>query len=445
VFTKSQSAPRNPLAIPRAPLVYGRREHRASPLVLVVNSDAVTLEALQLTLEFEGFAVHHAQTSAPALALLEHEDFAVVLADHELLDQHEHDLLNRTAIRQPYASIVALSSVFTVNQAMEQVREGRLFGFVTKPWLREELIATVAAGVVTAATRKENASLQQELRDLNQNAVQLQFRIDALGTELGTKLQSLKAAGQLQQRGLEDALHFCHHILSSRSPRLAARSQHLVTIVRKFSQLDSFTPEAARRLLLAASLCDLGMIGFDQSLLERIQSGFANLSESDADTYETHPILSHNLACHFDPDPVVAAIVRSHHEHFDGSGFPEGLKGDAIPWLSRCLAVAVHVVDNVAPHPAALEAVIAQSGRTLDPAAVTLFCRIPSLVDDPALFRTPLPSEIPSNLSLVAPVYGDKAGSFHLDSKLTTEDLVKKLAPPIDRSTQLGQRLHVLG
>jgi hypothetical protein len=187
------------------------------------------------------------------------------------------------------------------------------------------------------------------------------------------------------------------------------------------------------------------MIGFDQGLLERIQSGFANLSESDAETYETHPILSHNLACHFDPDAAVAEIVRNHHERFDGSGFPDGLKGETIPWLARCLAVAVHVVDNTAPHPAALEAVIAQSGRALDPAAVTLFCRIPSLVDDPALFRTPLPSEIPAGLTLAAPLYGDRAGAFHLDSKLTTEDLVKKLAPPIDRSTQLGQRLQVLG
>lgn len=70
----------------------------------------------------------------------------------------QSDLLIRTAIRQPYASIVALTSVFAVNQAMEQVSAGRFFGFVTKPWLREELIATIAAGAATARTRKENAS-----------------------------------------------------------------------------------------------------------------------------------------------------------------------------------------------------------------------------------------------------------------------------------------------
>jgi DNA-binding NtrC family response regulator len=104
----------------------------------VVNTEAVTLEALQLTLEFEGFTVHQAPAPAPALALLEREDFAVVLADYELLARDQGDLLSRTAIRQPYASIVALSSVFAVNQAMAQVSAGRIFGFVTKPWLREE-------------------------------------------------------------------------------------------------------------------------------------------------------------------------------------------------------------------------------------------------------------------------------------------------------------------
>ena len=159
--TQTQPAPRGPIAAPEEPPIRGRGKSHACPLVLVVNTEAVTLEALYLTLEFEGFSVHQAPAPAPALALLEREDFAVILADHELLVRDQSDLLSRTAIRQPYASIVALSSVFTVNQAMAQGSAGRLFGFVTKPWLREELIATIAAGVAVAHTRKENAGLQR--------------------------------------------------------------------------------------------------------------------------------------------------------------------------------------------------------------------------------------------------------------------------------------------
>ena len=442
---QTQLAPRDPIAIPEAPPLRGLRENRAGPLVLVVNTEAVTLEALQLTLEFEGFTVYQAPAPAPALALLEREDFAVVLADHELLARDQGDLLSRTAIRQPYASIVALSSVFAVNQAMAQVSAGRIFGFVTKPWLREELIATIAAGAATAHTRKENAGLQQELRDLNQHAAQLQLRIVGLDAELSAKLQTLQTQGQLRQRGLEEAQHFCHHLLASRHPALAARSQHLLTIVRKFARLDGFNPEAARRLVLAAAVCDLGMIGFEPALLERVLGNSASLSDADAETYETHPILSHNLACHFDPDPVVAEIVRNHHEHFDGSGFPAGIKGDTIPWLARCLAVAVHLVEKPVPHPAALEHLLAQAGRTLDPAAVKLFFRIPNLVGDAPLFRAPQPGQPGGGQTLATPLYSSEGSAFSLDTSLTTRDLVKKLAPPVDRSTQLGQRLQTLG
>jgi len=445
VSTQTQLAPRDQIVIPGAPPLRGRREDRACPLVLVVNTDAVTLEALQLTLEFEGFAVHQAPAPAPALALLEREDFAVVLADHELLAREQSDLLIRTAIRQPYASIVALTSVFAVNQAMAQVSAGRIFGFVTKPWLREELIATIAAGAAHADTRKENAALQQELRDLNQHAAQLQLRIEGLDAELSAKLQSLHVHGQLRQRSLEDAQHFCHQLLAARHPALAARSQHLLTVVRKFSRLDAFNPEAARRLVLAAAVCDLGLIGFERGLLERVVGDFASLSEAETETYETHPILSHNLACHFDPDPAVAEIVRNHHEHFDGSGFPAGLKGDAIPWLARCLAVAVHVVEKPGSHPAAIEHLLAQAGRTLDPAAVNLFCRIPNLVGDAALFRAPPPGQPGAGQPLATPLYSVEGSTLNLDTSLTTLDLVRKLAPPVDRSTQLGQRLQTLG
>jgi hypothetical protein len=55
---------------------------------------------------------------------------------------------------------------------------------------------------------------------------------------------------------------------------------------------------------------------------------------------------------------------------------------EGIPWLARCLAVAVHLVEKPVPHPAALEHLLAQAGRTLDPAAVKLFFRIPNLVGD---------------------------------------------------------------
>ena len=89
--TQTQLAARDPIVIPGVPPARGRKEDRACPLVLVVNTDAVTLEALQLTLEFEGFTVHQAPAPAPALALLEREDFAVVLADHELLLRDQSD------------------------------------------------------------------------------------------------------------------------------------------------------------------------------------------------------------------------------------------------------------------------------------------------------------------------------------------------------------------
>ena len=134
--------------------------------------------------------------------------------------------------------------------------------------------------------------------------------------------------------------------------------------------------------------------------------------------------------------------MRNHHENFDGSGFPAGIKGDAIPWLARCLAVAVHLVEKPVPHPAAIEHLLAQAGRTLDPAAVNLFCRIPNLVGDAALFRAPHPG---AGQPLATPLYSLEGSTFNLDTSLTTQDLVKKLAPPVDRSTQLGQRLQTLG
>jgi hypothetical protein len=101
----------------------------------------------------------------------------------------------------------------------------------------------------------------------------------------------------------------------------------------------------------------------------------------------------------------VGETIRCHHERFDGSGYPDGLAGEMIPWTARCLAVAVWFVESGLPKEQAIELVLAESGRALDPEAVRLFLKVTHLLQLPRQVREVLLDELSPGMVLASGLY----------------------------------------
>jgi diguanylate cyclase (GGDEF)-like protein/PAS domain S-box-containing protein len=130
-------------------------------------------------------------------------------------------------------------------------------------------------------------------------------------------------------------------------------------------------------LKIAALLHNVGMIGVPDHLLRLPKK----LSGAEYDEVRQHAVLGAMLAEVCLGLPRVTAAIRHHHEHWDGSGYPSGLKGEEIPYLSRILAVAdaYAALTTDRPYRAsrrpvdALEILQAGAGRQWDPACVAAF------------------------------------------------------------------------
>jgi putative two-component system response regulator len=143
-----------------------------------------------------------------------------------------------------------------------------------------------------------------------------------------------------------------------------------------------FDPEAVARLRLAASLHDVGKAGIPAQIIAKP----AALSPAERAAMERHTLIGHRLliACRRPGARAAATIALTHYERFDGSGYPHGLAGEAIPIAGRIVAVA-DVLDALTsdrpyrralPRAAALELLAAGAGSQFDPAIL-----------DPALER----------------------------------------------------------
>ena len=158
-------------------------------------------------------------------------------------------------------------------------------------------------------------------------------------------------------------------------------------------------------LRTAAWLCDIGLIGVPREMLRAFRSKMDDLTERERAMLHNHPIYSQTLASLVDEGSGVGEVIRAHHERFDGLGYPDGLSGDAIPWPARCLSVAVGYVESGLPEAAAIDLILAESGKSYDPEAVRLFLKVTNLAQLPRQVKEITLHELEPGMVLANGIY----------------------------------------
>jgi hypothetical protein len=140
-------------------------------------------------------------------------------------------------------------------------------------------------------------------------------------------------------------------------------------------------------------------------LIQPGQSEPESLSKADWALFARHPMAGQELIGLVEPLKAAGAIIRAHHERFDGKGYPDGAAGEGIPWLARVLAVAAYAAESSLAAPDLLDALQHGSGSQFDPAAVRAFlqCRPPAKAGSP---ERPVPlSELRPGMVLARGIY----------------------------------------
>jgi putative two-component system response regulator len=150
-------------------------------------------------------------------------------------------------------------------------------------------------------------------------------------------------------------------------------------------------PGALKALVFGALLHDIGKIGVSDAILTKA----GPLSRQEWAEMRLHPLIGERICEPLATASQFAPIVRHHHERWDGSGYPDGLRGVQIPMGARIVGLvdAYDAIIHDRPYrpartiEAALEEIHRESGRQFDPALVELFVPIverESIGDGPA-------------------------------------------------------------
>ncbi|NIV14296.1 MAG: HD domain-containing protein [Aliifodinibius sp.] len=160
----------------------------------------------------------------------------------------------------------------------------------------------------------------------------------------------------------------------------SGHSQRVVKLSMLMAEELKLNEEDRYTLQLAAFLHDIGKIGMPDSILKKADS----LEDYELRKAKDHPIIGSKIIGEIEELTDVASIVRHHHERFDGSGYPDGLQGEAIPFFSRILAildayealVSDRIYRKAVDINQALLEIKNNSGKQFDPFLVDVFLRV---------------------------------------------------------------------
>ncbi|MBA4174976.1 MAG: two-component system response regulator [Leptothrix sp. (in: Bacteria)] len=302
--------------------------------VLCVDDEPHILSALRRSLRPAGLEVVCAQSAPEALEMLARTPIDLVISDMRMPGMDGAQLLGQVHGRWPEVVRILLTGHADIASAVAAINQGRIFRYLHKPWSDAELQGAVQEGLAQGAGRREaerlRASSLQETDALRVRNADLERRVEAQTTELHASQRSLK-------RHYLKAVKAFSNLTGLRSSALAEHSKRVAELARDIARAMALPEDAVLQVFVAGMLHDVGMIGLPDTLMKK---PVARHSQEERTAYQSHCVRAEQSLADLDDLQALLPIIRSHHERFDGQGYPDKLAGAAIPLAARIVAVA---------------------------------------------------------------------------------------------------------
>jgi putative two-component system response regulator len=345
--------------------------------LLLVDDDAINLDVLAACLgeEFFILSADCAEAALIAATTAPHPD--MILLDVEMPDRNGYDVCRTLKADTATCEIPVI--FLTAHDSAADITHGFKVGavdFIAKPVIPEVLLARVRTHLRLTETRRlledQNHHLESLVADRTQT---LQKRNEELQHVQELTIIALGALAETRDNETGN------HIYRTRE-YMRAMTEALQTLSLFREQIGADDIEIIWR---SAPLHDIGKVGIPDDIL--LKPG--KLSAAEFEVMKRHTALGRNALQSAEqragfPDSFLrtaTAIAYSHHEHWDGRGYPEGISGRAIPLCARLMAVAdvydalisQRVYKPAFPHDVALDMIRAARGTQFDPDVTDCF------------------------------------------------------------------------
>jgi putative nucleotidyltransferase with HDIG domain len=327
--------------------------------ILVIEHEGAIRDIVTSALLSAGYTCKNVGSGAEALVALSVEaEFDLMLCALDSMD-----VLDRTLDKYPNMPVVIVAPIHMIPVALEAIRKGA-YDFLTTPFEPQQLLSTVSRALENRRLKIENITYRTNLESL----------VKARTDQLQAAMSSLERSSDITLETLGDALDLKDRETEGHSKRVTA---YTIAIARALG----LPREKINIIARGAFLHDIGKIAIPGGIL--LKPG--TLDPGERALMCEHPFHGYKIVKKIAFLDDAAEIIYAHHEHFDGTGYPRGLKGEQISLGARIVAVA-NTLDSITcdlPYrparslQAAREEIRRWAGRQFDPAIVKIFLEMP--------------------------------------------------------------------
>jgi putative two-component system response regulator len=287
--------------------------------VLIVDDDEQVRRQYGSTLVEADYECAVASRCGEAHGLLADGDFSLVICDVRIAGESGLDLVR--AIASDHPATTALMASHEDDPVVAEIAfDNGAYAYMVKPLTRNQLLIGVANALYRRRLERQNESHRERLEQaVRERAGELRAAIEGMRVSQEETVHRLSRA--VEMRDVPDG-----------------QLERVGAVAGLLGSRLGLTRERVELLRIAAPMHDVGKIGIpDQILLKP-----GELTDRERREMERHTEIGYELLSNSDSEllSMAAVIALTHHERFDGGGYPRGLAGEEIPLEGRIVAVA---------------------------------------------------------------------------------------------------------
>ena len=286
--------------------------------LLVVDDEEPIRNALKKFLTQQGYDVTTASSGDEAIRIIQRQKIVCMLLDVRMPGRSGIDLVPQVIELEPAIAILMLTAVNDATTAALCMQRGAM-DYLTKPIDLSDL----ARAILRAIRRRDNLLEQQHLNQW-------------LKEEVAVRTAELRRERAKLERLSVATLEALVNALEAKDPYIRGHSARVADLGAMIAAELAMDEDAVEAVRMAGRLHDIGKIGIREEILTKQ----GPLTPEEYEQVKQHVVVGSQILAPLAHLGEIISFVRSHHERWDGQGYPDKLRGEAIPLGARVLAAA---------------------------------------------------------------------------------------------------------
>ncbi|BCD98179.1 HD domain-containing phosphohydrolase [Marinagarivorans cellulosilyticus] len=318
----------------------------SEPTVLFVDDEAPVLKAMTRFSRGRGWNVLTALSGQEGLALLADQQVDVVVSDMRMPGMTGDIFLAKIKQQYPDVIRILLTGHADVKALENAINHAGIYNYINKPW-DDHLLGEVIQGALRFQESERERKRLEDLtrkqnRQLGRLALSLDKTVKERTIEIEQALTLLQMTHERSKKSFHDALSVVTQLLDWNEGRANNHCRFVAELAQKTATAMKLSEDDVELTQTAGLLHDIGLMALPENLRKK---PVYDMTDEEVADYQQHPILAEMALSAASGLEAVAKVVKQHHEHVDGKGFPDGLRGTAVSMPARIIAVVADYHD----------------------------------------------------------------------------------------------------